>query len=49
MSRTPIHPGEILAEELEERRMSGLALAHKLHVPANAEDSLWSAPRERVG
>ena len=35
MIRTPIHPGEILADELEELGMSALALAKSLHVPHN--------------
>lgn len=45
MSRTPVHPGEILAEELEERKMSGLALAHELHVPPNRIYLLLSGKR----
>ena len=45
MSRTPIHPGEILAEELEERKMSGLALAHDLHVPPNRIHSIVHGTR----
>ena len=35
MARTPIHPGEILADELKELNMSASELATKLHVPAN--------------
>ena len=35
MARTPIHPGEILKDELEELKISGSALASRLHVPAN--------------
>jgi addiction module HigA family antidote len=35
MARTPIHPGEILADELEALGMSASALAKALHVPAN--------------
>lgn len=35
MARTPIHPGEILADELKELNMSASELAKKLHVPAN--------------
>jgi hypothetical protein len=34
MARTPIHPGEILKDELEELKISGSALAARLHVPA---------------
>ena len=35
MARTPIHPGEILKEELKALDMSANALATALHVPAN--------------
>lgn len=35
MSRTPIHPGEHLAEELRELGVSPTELARQLDVPAN--------------
>ena len=35
MARTPIHPGEFLADELEALNMSGAQLAAALHVPPN--------------
>ena len=35
MARTPIHPGEILADELKEIGISAAALARTLEVPAN--------------
>ena len=35
MARTPIHPGEILADELSEIGMSAAELARTLHVPTN--------------
>jgi addiction module HigA family antidote len=35
MARSPIHPGEILADELSELNMSASALAAALGVPAN--------------
>lgn len=35
MARTPIHPGEVLKDELRELGMSANALALALHVPAN--------------
>ena len=35
MARTPIHPGEILADEIAELGISATELAQKLHVPAN--------------
>jgi addiction module HigA family antidote len=45
MARTPIHPGEILADELVERGMSALALAKALHVPANRISQIISGKR----
>lgn len=35
MARTPIHPGEILADELNEIGVSAAALARTLSVPPN--------------
>jgi len=35
MARTPIHPGEILADELAELKMSATELAREVQVPAN--------------
>lgn len=35
MARTPIHPGEILAEELASLHVSAAQLARQLKVPAN--------------
>jgi addiction module HigA family antidote len=35
MARTPIHPGEILADELEEIGLSAAQLARTIEVPAN--------------
>ena len=35
MARPPIHPGEILAGELEELGVSATALSRALHVPTN--------------
>jgi addiction module HigA family antidote len=35
MSRTPIHPGEVLADELRELSMSASSLAREIKVPAN--------------
>ena len=35
MARTPIHPGEILADELAEIDLSAAALARTLDVPPN--------------
>ena len=35
MARTPIHPGEILSDELEEIGLSAKKLADVIHVPPN--------------
>jgi antitoxin HigA-1 len=35
MPRTPIHPGEILADELQELRVSPTELARQIAVPPN--------------
>lgn len=35
MARTPIHPGEILADELKELGVTAAELGRILHVPAN--------------
>lgn len=35
MARTPIHPGEILADELEEIKLSAKKLADVIEVPPN--------------
>ncbi len=35
MARTPIHPGEHLAEELKELRISAAGLARQIDVPVN--------------
>lgn len=35
MARTPIHPGEILADELEETGLSARRLAEVIDVPPN--------------
>ncbi len=35
MARTPIHPGEILAEEIEAAGLSAAELARLIEVPAN--------------
>ena len=45
MARTPIHPGEILADELEELGMSAAALARELHVPTNRITQILSGTR----
>ena len=35
MAREPIHPGEILADELTELNISSAELARQINVPAN--------------
>lgn len=35
MARTPIHPGEILADELETRELTAAELARTINVPPN--------------
>lgn len=43
--RTPIHPGEILADELEFIGLSASQLAKSLHVPANRVTQILSGRR----
>ena len=45
MARTPIHPGEILGDELEEINLSAAKLAHSLDVPANRISQIISGKR----
>jgi addiction module HigA family antidote len=45
MPRTPIHPGEILADELAELGVSGAELARTLRVPANRINQIVSGKR----
>ena len=40
--RTPIHPGEILADELEEIGISAAELARLIEVPANRVSQIIS-------
>ena len=41
----PVHPGEILREEMEELDMSARALAEALKVPANRVSSILNGTR----
>lgn len=41
----PVHPGEILKEELEELSMSANALAEKLAVPSNRVSAILNGQR----
>jgi antitoxin HigA-1 len=45
MARTAIHPGEILADELEEMGLSGAELARQLQVPANRISQIIAGKR----
>lgn len=41
----PIHPGEVLAEQLEELQITAAELARELHVPANRLYQLLAGKR----
>lgn len=45
MTRTPIHPGEILADELAEQGLSAAALARLIDVPANRVSQIVARKR----
>jgi addiction module HigA family antidote len=45
MTRTPIHPGEILADELAELGMSAEALAREIRVPGNRISQIVAGKR----
>lgn len=45
MARPAIHPGEILADELEELNMSAAELARILHVPTNRITQILAGKR----
>ena len=45
MARTPIHPGEHLAEELEELKMSAAELARQIDVPVNRVTEIINGQR----
>jgi addiction module HigA family antidote len=45
MPRTPIHPGEILADELKEIGVSAADLARTLGVPANRISQIMAGKR----
>jgi addiction module HigA family antidote len=45
MARTPVHPGEILADELEETRLSAKKLADVIQVPPNRLYQLLAGKR----
>ncbi len=45
MARPAIHPGEILADELQELNMNATQLARILHVPANRITQILAGKR----
>ena len=45
MARKPIHPGEILADELTELSVSAAELARQINVPANRISQILSGKR----
>src|SRR6267142_909434 len=45
MTRTPIHPGEHLAEELSEVGISAAELARQIEVPVNRVTGIINGPR----
>ena len=45
MARTPIHPGEHLAEELEELGISATELARQLRIPTNRVTGILNGQR----
>jgi addiction module HigA family antidote len=45
MARTPIHPGEILADELKELKMSASELAREIMVPPNRISQIIAGKR----
>ena len=45
MARTPIHPGEVLSDELTESRTSAAALARILRVPTNRISQILNGRR----
>lgn len=49
MARTPIHPGEHLAEQLEELEMSAAALARQMKVPTNRVTEILNGRRSVTG
>jgi antitoxin HigA-1 len=49
MARTPIHPGEHLAEELKELGMSAAELARQMKVPTNRVTEILNGQRSITG
>ena len=49
MARIPIHPGEVLAEDLEALDMSAASLARQLKVPTNRVTEILNGQRAITG
>ena len=49
MARTPIHPGEILADELAELGVSPTELSRQIRVPANRISQIINGKRAVTG
>ena len=49
MSRQPIHPGEILSDELNELSLSASALARQIKVPPNRISQIIQGKRAITG
>ena len=49
MARTPIHPGEILADELEELGVTPTELSRQIRVPANRISQIINGKRAITG
>lgn len=49
MSRSPIHPGEVLADELAELEVSPTELARQIAVPANRISQIIQGKRSITG
>ncbi|NDF71194.1 MAG: addiction module antidote protein, HigA family, partial [Betaproteobacteria bacterium] len=49
MSRTPTHPGEILADELKTLGVSPTELARQIRVPANRISQIINGKRSITG
>jgi addiction module HigA family antidote len=49
MARTPIHPGEHLAEQLEALNLSAAALARQVEVPTNRVTEILNGERSITG
>ena len=49
MARTPIHPGEVLADDLEALDMSAAELSRRLKVPTNRVTEILNGQRAITG